>query len=161
MTAGQRPFPLIYAAILVAEIAVGVTVVGMFGRHPPYTYELGWAGCASFVAMQVYSVRRRVGWLRRVGSLDGWLDVHVFLGFQGLVFVAYHCVGISPEINLATTNAGVVVTLVLTGILGRYLFQYIPQARTHVMWSLLHRPLAFLLLSLTTLHVLAHFAYRV
>lgn len=155
MADDRHALPFFYSAILVAELAILATIVSVFGTHPPFTYELGWAAVGSFAVMQIYSVRRRIRLLRNAGSLDAWLDMHIFLGLQGLLFVGYHCVGVSAEINLATINAGVVMALVLTGILGRY----ITRARTQVVWSLLHRPLVFVLAALTTLHVLAHFAY--
>lgn len=146
--------PLIYGVILVAEIVTLATLVAQFGRHPPFTYELGWAGLGSFGAMQLYSIRRRLRAARHLGSLEGWLDAHIFLGLQGFVFVAYHGIALVPALDIATFDAALVVALVVTGLGGRYLFR-----RTQAVWSLLHRPLAFVLLSLTTLHVLAHYAY--
>ena len=60
-------------------------------------------------------------------------------------------------------------------MIGRYLYGLIPRARrtrqgslaldiaerAFARWIVLHRPLAVLLLAITTLHVLAHFAYAV
>ena len=151
--------PLIYGVILVGEIATLATLVVHFGTHAPYRYELGWAGLGSFAAMQLYSIRRRIGAARHLGSLDGWLDLHVFLGVQGFVLVIYHGIGLVPALDIATFDAGLVVALVITGLIGRYVFRRFARVRTQAVWSLLHRPLAFLLLSLTTLHVLAHYAY--
>jgi hypothetical protein len=191
--------------------------------------------------MQVYSVRRRVRALQNLGALRAWLDLHVFLGLQGFVLVAYHSVGVSPQVTLAAVNFALVATIVATGLFGRYVYRLIPRARAgdaiayaelgatvlrgmappaalrrecrgffdlvgldlarrralhrllrdpamtperaHAArrsillasrisalevadrwcsrWILLHRPLAILLLGITTLHVLAHFAYAV
>lgn len=156
-----RTFPLYYSALLVGEAAVAGTVIAVFGTRPPFTYELGWAAVVSFVAMQLYSLRRRVPALRDLGSLDAWLDAHIFFGLQGFVFVSYHCVGLTAGLELAVINAGVVVALVITGIVGRYLWRHVSRSPAHAIWSLLHRPLSFVLLALTILHVLAHFAYAV
>jgi len=172
-----------YIALLLGEIAVLGRLVALSHGRPPMTYELGWAGCGSMLLMQVYSIRRRVRALRALGSLHAWLDLHVFLGLQGLVFVAYHSVGISAHASLAAINFSLVAIVVGTGIIGRYLYCLIPHARARATrgsialasrrialdlaerglsrWTLLHRPLAFLLLAITTLHVLAHFAYAV
>jgi hypothetical protein len=230
--------PLPFTAILIAELAVLGTLVVIFRTHPPLSRELGWAGAGSMIAMQLYSVRRRVRALRNLGSLRAWLDAHIFLGFQGFVLVAYHSVGISVNANLAAVNFAFVTIVVLTGVIGRYLYSFIPRARagraiTYAQlsdalgatalpselrrectglidlvvldisrrsalrrlerdpavtpgrarmlrrsltlascistlevadrwfsrWTLLHRPLAILLFGITTLHVLAHFAY--
>jgi hypothetical protein len=155
----QRQLPLPYAVLLVAELAVLGTVVASVGRAAPYRDAAGYAAIASFAVMQLYSLRRRVRGLRDVGTLAAWLDFHVFAGLQGCLFVAYHAVGLTPALDLANVTGLVVVALVATGIIGRYLFRYVQNAKTEAIWSFVHRPLAFLLLSLATLHVLAHFAY--
>jgi hypothetical protein len=160
-----------YAAILLGELlALGHLVATSRGR-PPLTYELGWLGFGSMLVMQLYSIRRRVRALRTFGSLRAWLDLHVFLGLQGFVLVAYHSVGISPRASLAAINFALVATVVGTGVVGRYLYRLIPRTpgshalelagRLGAGWAVLHRPLAILLLALTTLHILAHFAYAV
>ena len=148
-----------YVLLLVVEVAVLGTLVAMFGADAPARYELGYAAAASFVVMQLYSVVRRVRRVRERASLDAWLELHVFLGLQGFVFVIYHAIGIAPRMDLANTDAAVVLALVVTGMIGRSLFRHVASLRTEAIWSFLHRPLAFLLAALTSLHVLAHFAY--
>jgi hypothetical protein len=170
------PWP--YIAILLGEIFVlGRLVAASHGR-PPMTYEMGWTGGGSMLVMQLYSIRRRIRALRDLGSLRAWLDLHVFLGFQGFVLVAYHSVGLSPRPSLAAINFALVALVVATGVFGRYLYRLIPRARHAVTgaagrsaleladqvcarWIVLHRPVAVLLLAITALHVLAHFAYAV
>lgn len=214
----ERPaLPWPYVAILLVEIAVLTTLAIDLRPHPPLTYELGWVGAGSMVVMQVYSIRRRVRALRDVGSLRGWLDLHVFLGLHGFVLVAYHSIGITVNANLAAVNFGLAALVVITGLMGRYLYSVIPRTRAGLVdrcavlppalrrecrgffdlvrldlarrkllrdpglrnavtaasrvsmlevadrwfarWTLLHRPLSVLLLGITVLHVLAHFAY--
>jgi hypothetical protein len=227
----ERPaLPRGYTTILVVEVAVLSALLAAQPAHPPFGYELGWAGVASMLVMQVYSLRRRVRALSRLGSLRAWLDAHIFLGFQGFIFVAYHSVGITAHASLAACNFALVATVVATGVFGRYLYGFIARARAcraaelgHALppelvrecrgivdlvrldlarrrlltalardpyidpmsaasarrqialasrisglevadrwfsrWTLLHRPLSVLLVGITTLHVLAHFAY--
>lgn len=168
----RRVLPLPYATILIAEVAALATIAVAFHPRPPLAYEFGWAGVASMIAMQLYSLRRRVRWLRNAGSLNAWLDAHIFLGFQGYIFVAYHSAGISTAASLAALDLLLVTIVVGTGIVGRYLYNNVARAARHSLafaiaerwfayWSLVHRPIAFLLLGITALHVLAHFAYAV
>jgi hypothetical protein len=238
----ERPaLPWPYLAILVVEIFVLGGMLAASRGRPPMTYEMGWIGCGSMLVMQGYSVRRRVRALRNLGPLHAWLDLHVFLGLQGFVLVAYHSVGVSPQVTLAAVNFALVAAIVVTGLFGRYVYRLLPRARAddarayaelgatilrgmtppaalrrecrgvldlvgldlarrralrrllrdpamtperaHAArrsillasrisalevadrwcsrWILLHRPLAILLLGITTLHVLAHFAYAV
>ena len=42
------------------------------------------------VLMLLYSVRKRVAALRRLGALSRWLDVHIFLGVFGPLLVVLH-----------------------------------------------------------------------
>lgn len=225
-----RFLPWPYVAVLLAEVSALGWLAATHDR-PPWTYELGWAGTASMLVMQLYSVRRRVRALRRLGRLRAWLDAHIFLGFQGFVLVAYHGIGVSPSASLAALSFYGVAIVVMTGVVGRYLYGLLPRARAyelHVMaasvpgfvapptclglmdlvrrdlrrrdalravrrdaaltdderaaalraielatriavleiaeryfarWTVLHRPLALVLLATTTLHVLAHFVY--
>jgi hypothetical protein len=153
-----------YIAVLLGELGLLAALASAFWPKPPLVYELGWAGAGSLIAMQVYSVRRRVRWLRHFGALRSWLDFHIFLGLQGYALVAYHSLGVSMKIELAAVNFGLVTVVVATGIVGRYLFALLARRsvvaeRWFARWTLFHRPLAFLLLGITTLHVLAHFAY--
>ena|SRR5438477_1740601 len=222
--------PRPYIAILLVEISVlGGLAAASHGR-PPLTYQMGWLGCGSMLVMQLYSVRRRVRALRRLGALRSWLDAHIFLGLQGFVLVAYHSIGASPSASLAAINFALVAIVVAAGVVGRYLYSLLPRARASdarayaalgrwaplpecrglceligldlerrrrlralrrdrslapdraralrrsialasriavlevaerwfSRWTLLHRPLALLLLATTTLHILAHFAY--
>lgn len=152
----RRPLSSRFGMVLVAEIGVLATLVIAFDGAPPFKYELGWAALASFLAMQAYSLRRRLGWLRKLGSIEIWLDAHIFLGLQGAVFAAYHGIGLSPAFDLATAMTAIVVVLALTGVLGRY-----SPVRTQAIWALIHRPLAILLVALVALHILAHYAYAV
>jgi hypothetical protein len=175
------PWP--YVAILLVEVVVLGGLAAVSHARPPMTYEMGWSGCGSMLVMQLYSVRRRVRTLRKLGSLRTWLDAHVFLGLQGFVLVAYHSIGVSPNASLAAVNFALVATIVITGLIGRYLYSLLHRVRVRAAgrsitrasriaaleaaerwlarWTLLHRPLAILLLGITTLHVLAHFAYAV
>ncbi len=53
-------------------------------------HKLGIAGSSMMVLMLLYSVRKRVGLLRRAGPLRLWLDGHIFLGVFGPLLVVLH-----------------------------------------------------------------------
>ncbi|MET0556593.1 MAG: hypothetical protein ABW221_26380, partial [Vicinamibacteria bacterium] len=68
-------------------------------RHPLYWalkpggslgLRLGVAGLAMMTVMHVYSARKRLGFLRRLGPLRSWLDFHILLGILGPLFVVLH-----------------------------------------------------------------------
>jgi len=154
-----RPIlPWAYIVTLLVELTVLATLVAIFGKHAPRSYEAGWVGAGSMIAMQVYSLRRRLRVLRNVGSLRTWLDLHIFLGFQGYILVGYHSVGITLSTSLAAINFALVTIVVLTGVIGRHLYS-LTASPWFARWSLVHKPLSVVLLGITTLHVLAHYAY--
>ena len=88
------PWPYV-AVLLIETFALGWLAATR--PRPPWTYELGWIGAGSMLVMQLYSVRRRVRALRRLGALRSWLDAHIFLGLHGFVLVSYHSIGVSPS----------------------------------------------------------------
>jgi hypothetical protein len=86
----------------------------------------GILGSAMMVAgVAMYSVRKRVGWLSRLGKLRYWLEVHIFLCTLGPFLVLLHTsfkVGGLVAIAFWSMTA-----VVASGIVGRYLYARIPQ----------------------------------
>ena len=79
------------------------------------------------VLMLLYSVRKRVGALRRLGPLGRWLDVHIFLGVFGPLLVVLHS---SFKVQgLVALSFWSMVVVASSGVLGRYLYLQIPRTR--------------------------------
>lgn len=201
--------------VLLAE-AVGLATLAATSPagKPPLAYPLGWAGLGSMLLAQLYSLRRRIGALGRLGSLPAWLEAHIFLGLQGGLFVLYHSLGAALRPSVAALGLALVAAILVTGLAGRTCYGLLWAAQQEVMearaalgagphrrcsglpellarasfpsaergvssearldlrlaalevaelwcsrWALVHRPLAVLLAAVTTLHVLAHYAY--
>jgi len=88
---------------------------------------LGLAGATLMVLMLLYSVRKRVGGLRRLGPLSSWLDAHIFAGVIGPLCILLHSsfrVG-----GLVALSFWSMVAVALSGVLGRYLYLLIPRTR--------------------------------
>jgi hypothetical protein len=106
------------------------------GHHPGYWtwkaggtigHKLGVVGSAMMVLMLLYSVRKRVGALRRLGSLSRWLDVHIFLGVVGPLLVILHS---SFKVQgLVALSFWSMIVVASSGVLGRYLYLQIPRTR--------------------------------
>src|SRR5580704_1615979 len=85
--------PLPYYLILVAEV---LALTWLHFTHHEESgadrigYALGWTGTISMCVMHVYSIRRRVRALSRLGPLRAWLHFHIFMGLQGALLVVYH-----------------------------------------------------------------------
>lgn len=73
----------------------------------------------------VYAARKRLGWLRGTGRTRDWLTFHLFVGFMSPVIIAFHAAFQSRNL-LATVTAGALAVVVLTGILGRFIWGLLP-----------------------------------
>jgi hypothetical protein len=71
-----------------------------------------------------YLIRRRFGGAR-LGSMRIWLDIHVFTGLLATSLVSFHSAFQlrTPIATLSTASLGVVV---LTGLIGRFLYALAP-----------------------------------
>lgn len=89
--------------------------------------ELGGVGSAMMLVLLLYSVRKRVTGLRNWGPVSRWLDIHIFLGVMGPVFVVLHS---SFKVQgLVALSFWSMVAVALSGVLGRYLYLQIPRTR--------------------------------
>lgn len=90
-------------------------------------HKLGVVGSSMMVLMLLYSVRKRVGALRRLGPLGRWLDIHIFLGISGPALVILHS---SFKVQgLVALSFWSMVIVAASGVLGRYLYLQIPRTR--------------------------------
>ena len=87
---------------------------------------LGIAGAAMMlVGVSMYSVRKRVGFLARMGKLKYWLEIHIFLCTLGPFLIVLHTsLRFGGIVSIAFWSMAVVVS---SGILGRYVYAHIPK----------------------------------
>ncbi|MBI5599891.1 MAG: hypothetical protein HY890_09205 [Deltaproteobacteria bacterium] len=86
---------------------------------------LGWTGSAMMLGLMLYSLRKRIPAMRRLGSMRHWLSAHMFLGIMGPLLVTMHTTFKWHGI-IATSFWCMIVTMVF-GILGRYIYGQIPR----------------------------------
>jgi len=86
-------------------------------------------GIGGFILMLVpviYSVRKKVRWLRYAGSMKTWLEVHIFCGIVGPVLVTFHT---SFKFNgIVSVAYWSMVVVTVSGFVGRYLYVRIPRS---------------------------------
>ncbi len=88
-------------------------------------HPLGVAGLAMLLVPVLYAVRKRWPRLARAGSLQGWLEVHIFCGIVGPVLLTFHT---SFKFNgIISVAYWSMVAVMLSGFVGRYLFVRIPK----------------------------------
>jgi cytochrome b561 len=80
----------------------------------------GWVAAMLVVLNLSYLIRRRFG-SARFGSMKTWLDVHVFTGLLAVALVSFHS-AFQLRTPIASVSAASLGTVVLTGLLGRFLY---------------------------------------
>jgi hypothetical protein len=88
---------------------------------------LGVVGSTMMVLLLLYSVRKRVAALRKLGALSRWLDVHIFLGVIGPLLVVLHSA--FKVHGLVALSFWSMIAVATSGVLGRYLYLQIPRNR--------------------------------
>lgn len=111
LDATQRPFSPKHMALKPSG-AVGV--------------KLGFLGLAMFLVIFLYPLRKRWGWLQRQGNSRHWLDFHVMLGIAAPFVIAFH--SSFKFTGFAGMAFWIMVSVSLSGVIGRYLYAQIPRS---------------------------------
>ena len=84
----------------------------------------GWVAAMLIVLNLSYLIRRRFGGAR-LGSMQKWLDAHVFTGLLAATLVSFHS-AFQLRTAIAATSTISLAVVVLTGLVGRFLFALAP-----------------------------------
>ena len=83
-------------------------------------YWLGIAGTAMMVLLLLYPLRKR-GRFRSLGKVPTWFQSHMILGILGPLLIVFHANFRAESLN-ASVALFFMLTIVASGIIGRYLF---------------------------------------
>ena len=86
---------------------------------------LGAVATVMFALNLLYLARRRLRIARRLASLRAWMTTHVFFGLVGGGLIALHAV-FRMTSEAARMAAIALVALIVTGIIGRYIYALVP-----------------------------------
>lgn len=86
----------------------------------------GTLGTAVIFTNLLYLARRRLAWLP-IGSMARWLDLHVVTGLVGSLLVVFHS-AFQLRTPIATITAVSLGVVVVTGVVGRYIYALTPRA---------------------------------
>jgi hypothetical protein len=116
-------------------LLVGLTILSLLigylvGQAEIFTpaegvgYWLGIAGGAAMLLLLLYSMRKRLRFMRRLGAIPKWFRLHMILGVTGPVLVLYHC-----NFKTGATNSNVALAAMSlvagSGLIGRYIYRQI------------------------------------
>jgi dihydropyrimidine dehydrogenase (NAD+) subunit PreT len=90
-------------------------------------HGVGVVATAFMLSNFIYPLRKRSRFLSGIGRISDWLDFHTFVGFMSPLVIAFHAAFQSNN-QLATGTAAALLVVVLTGIVGRYIYGLVPSA---------------------------------
>ena len=134
-----------YSLYIISILAIGFIIYkyGSFylmdfterPRHPNYrllkpggllSHGLGILGSLMMLLLLFYSVRKRTRIFGKAGALSRWLDIHIFFGTIGPALIILHS---TLKLNgIVSISFWSMIMVVLSGILGRYLYIQIPRS---------------------------------
>lgn len=101
---------------------------GKLGPSGVWGHGLGVIGSFFMLLNFMYSWRKRYEFREKFGSLKTWLEFHMFVGLFGPTLIIYHSVFKFQNV-IATISFVSMVIVVVTGIIGRYIYVQIPHNR--------------------------------
>lgn len=88
-------------------------------------HGLGVIGSLFILSTMAYTARKKIKPLKRVGTLPGWLNMHVFFGTAGPLLVILHT---GFKVNgLVAIAFWAMVAVTASGFVGRFLMRQIPR----------------------------------
>jgi len=131
-TLGQRIFSRTGATIGYALAALAILAGWLARDSLPLDageglgYLLGIIGGSLMLILLLYTVRKRIRFLRRFGPIKYWFRIHMMLGIVGPTLILYH-----SNFNVGSLNSKVALYCTLlvagSGVVGRYLYAQIHQ----------------------------------
>lgn len=144
---GQRRLALALSLLGVIIIAL-LAMVGsdyylldapLRGKHPghaflkpagPWGHGVGIAATLFMLSNFLYAVRKRWHRLKGFSSIRNWLTFHQFVGFMSPLVIGFHAAFQSNN-QLATATTVFLTIVVVTGVVGRFIFGLVPSGHGH------------------------------
>lgn len=117
------PWPLIWTLVVGALLWWGshAHLERYISPRSGLGYWLGILGGSLMLLLLIYSARKRFAWLRWIGGIPTWFEIHMTLGVLGPILVLFHA-----NFRLGATNSNVALFSMLlvsgSGIAGRYFY---------------------------------------
>jgi hypothetical protein len=87
-------------------------------------YTLGILGGSAMLLLLIYPARKHFAWLKAIGSVKTWFQIHMVLGIAGPLLILYHS---NFSLGATNSNAALFAMLIVSGsgIVGRYFYSRI------------------------------------
>ncbi|MBQ49431.1 MAG: hypothetical protein CMP10_18780 [Zetaproteobacteria bacterium] len=128
------------------------------------------AGCVCFFIVVLYSIRKRIPYLKDMGELTSWLDIHIFFGSMGPIFIIFH--SNFAQGGIAGLAFWTMIIVTFAGFIGHFIhrpevvqrkksqqgktnhiIKWIRQKKIFRYWNAIHLPFAVVFLISAFLHI--------
>jgi hypothetical protein len=89
-------------------------------------HGVGIIGSALVLIMLLYSVRKRSQMMQNWGNIRYWLNYHIWMGIAGPILILFHTT--FKFGGIVSVSFWSMVAVVLSGVLGRYIYIQIPRS---------------------------------
>jgi hypothetical protein len=117
--------PLLFTAAVIAALVIGYQYKDDANSHPAAIgtplYWLGIAGGSMMLVLLLYPLRKRVRFLKFLGSAPGWFRWHMILGVIGPTLIIFHSNFSIQSFNASVATIAMVI-VVASGVIGRYFY---------------------------------------
>ncbi|MEZ4470926.1 MAG: hypothetical protein R3F60_09020 [bacterium] len=108
----------------------GLTETGLdpldpFRAGDLFGHSLGWIGAGCCFATQLYRLGKK--WAPRFGSVQAWMEFHVWIGILAGVYGFFHTAFVLQK-PVAIAAFATMMIAVITGIVGRYVVFLVPRS---------------------------------
>lgn len=97
---------------------------GFYEAGSDFGYNLGLVGGLLMLSLLLYPLRKRLVWLERLGSMEGWFKYHMIAGITGPLLVLFHSTFRTGSLNGAMALYAMLL-VALSGIIGRFIYRHI------------------------------------
>lgn len=91
---------------------------------------LGWVGLGLMIFMNLYSMRKRLDFMKNLGKLSSWLNFHIFCGLLGPTLILFH--SNFKVRGLVSISFWSMVISFTSGIVGRYFYVQMLREKSHL-----------------------------
>ena len=93
----------------------------------PLSYAFGWLGFCIMSLTNLYVIRKRLHSLHKWGSVQSWLNYHIFCGMLGPTLILFHCD--FKVRGLVSISFWSMIVSFASGIVGRFFYMQLLQGK--------------------------------
>ena len=107
-------WPLVWSVVVASLIAWGshAHLERYITPQRGLGYWLGITGGSMMLLLLIYSARKRFAWLRWLGGIPAWFEIHMMLGVVGPLLVLFHA---NFRLGATNSNVALICMLVVAG----------------------------------------------